>query len=117
MCQQFYAHFVFFSHYILLFVFVRLGTGGPTVVTEGKDALLTCVITGSFMNDTVLWRRGNNDILAAGTNRVTTDRRFRVLHDESMFVRFLSIKILIFTSIYYISRRCEMKQLIQFRFI
>lgn len=60
------------------------GTGGPTVVTEGKDALLTCVITGSFMNDTVLWRRGNNEILAAGTNRVTTDRRFRVLHDESM---------------------------------
>lgn len=39
---------------------------------------------GSFMNDTVLWRRGNNDILAAGTNRVTNDRRFRVLHDESM---------------------------------
>ena len=62
------------------------GTGGPTVVTEGKDALLTCVIMGSFMNDTVLWRRGNNDILAAGTNRVTSDRRFRVLHDESMFV-------------------------------
>lgn len=67
-----------------LFV-VILGTGGPTVVTEGKDALLTCVITGSFMNDTVLWRRGNNEILAAGTNRVTTDRRFRVLHDESMY--------------------------------
>lgn len=69
------------------YLFVRcLGTGGPTVVTEGKDALLTCVITGSFMNDTVLWRRGNDDILAAGTNRVTTDRRFRVLHDESMLV-------------------------------
>lgn len=63
-----------------------LGTGGPTVVTEGKDALLTCVIMGSFSNDTVLWRRGNDDILAAGTNRVTSDRRFRVLHDESEFV-------------------------------
>lgn len=62
-----------------------LGTGGPTVVTEGKDALLTCVIMGSFSNDTVLWRRGNDDILAAGTNRVTSDRRFRVLHDESEF--------------------------------
>ena len=60
-------------------------SGGPTVVTEGKDALLTCVIMDSFSNDTVLWRRGNNDILSAGKNRVTSDRRFRVLHDESMF--------------------------------
>lgn len=70
-----------------MFALITLGfivTGGPTVVTEGKDALLTCVIMGSFSNDTVLWRRGNNDILAAGTNRVTTDRRFGVLHDESM---------------------------------
>lgn len=63
-----------------------IGTGGPTVVTEGKDALLTCVIMGSFSNDTVLWRRGNDDILAAGTNRVTSDRRFRVLHDESRLI-------------------------------
>lgn len=79
------------SHSIPFYLFVRcLGTGGPTVVTEGKDALLTCVITGSFMNDTVLWRRGNDDILAAGTNRVTTDRRFRVLHDESMFIHSFS---------------------------
>lgn len=61
-----------------------LGMGGPTrMVTEGKDALLTCVIMGSFANDTVLWKRGNNDIIAAGTSRVTNDRRFRVLHDES----------------------------------
>lgn len=67
-----------------------IGTG-PTVVTltarytvtAGKDALLTCVIMGTFTNDTVLWRRGNNEILAAGTNRVTNDRRYRVLHDES----------------------------------
>lgn len=60
-----------------------LGTGGPSVVTEGKDALLTCVIMGSFENDTtVIWRRGNNEILSAGTNRVTQDRRISVLHDE-----------------------------------
>lgn len=57
------------------------------MVTEGKDALLTCVIMGPFSNDTVLWRRGNNDILAAGTSRVVPDKRFRVLHDESMFGR------------------------------
>lgn len=59
-----------------------LGTGGPSVVTEGKDALLTCVIMGLFENDTVIWRRGSNEILAAGTNRVTQDRRISVLHDE-----------------------------------
>lgn len=61
---------------------IALGTGGPSVVTEGKDALLTCVIMGLFQNDTVIWRRGNNEILAAGTNRVTQDRRISVLHDE-----------------------------------
>lgn len=61
------------------------GTGGPAVVTEGKDALLTCVIMGSFENDTVIWRRGNDEILAAGVSRVTQDRRIRVLHDESNF--------------------------------
>lgn len=75
------------------------------MVSEGKDALLTCVIMGSFMNDTVLWRRGNNDILAAGTNRVTSDRRFRVLHDESMFP-FCAIRIISVI----ISRGCEMRQ-------
>lgn len=56
--------------------------GATTVVTEGKDALLTCVIMGTYSNDTVLWRRGNNEIIAAGTNRVINDRRFRVLHDD-----------------------------------
>lgn len=37
---------------------------------------------GLFENDTVIWRRGNNEILAAGINRVTQDRRISVLHDE-----------------------------------
>lgn len=59
-----------------------VGTGGPFVVTEGKDALLTCVIMGKFDNDTVIWKRGNNEILAAGMNRVSKDRRIRVLHDD-----------------------------------
>lgn len=56
--------------------------GAATVVTEGKDALLTCVIMGAYSNDTVLWRRSNNEIVAAGTNRVISDRRFSVLHDD-----------------------------------
>lgn len=68
------------------FFFCFIGTGGPSVVTEGKDALLTCVIMGSFENDTVIWRRGNDEILAAGINRVTQDRRIRVLHDESNLI-------------------------------
>lgn len=59
-----------------------IGTGGPSVVTEGKDALLTCVIMGPFENDTVIWRKGT-EILAAGMNRVTSDKRISVLHDES----------------------------------
>lgn len=58
-----------------------IGTGGPAVVTEGKDALLTCVITGPYQNDTVIWRKGT-EILAAGKNRVTGDKRISVLHDD-----------------------------------
>lgn len=60
-----------------------IGTGGPAVVTEGKDALLTCVISGPFENDTVIWRKGP-EILAAGKNRVTLDKRISVLHDDGM---------------------------------
>lgn len=37
---------------------------------------------GTYSDDTVLWRRGNNEIISAGTNRVIADKRFRVLHDE-----------------------------------
>lgn len=58
-----------------------IGTGGPSVVTEGKDALLTCVIMGPFENDTVIWRK-DTEILAAGMNRVTADKRLSVLHDD-----------------------------------
>ncbi|XP_055693632.1 Ig-like and fibronectin type-III domain-containing protein 1 [Lutzomyia longipalpis] len=60
-----------------------IGTGGPTIIGEGSDALLTCVITGSYANDTVLWRKGPNEILSAGINRVTSDKRISILHDDS----------------------------------
>lgn len=62
------------------------GTGGPSVVTEGKDALLTCVIMGPYSNDTVLWRRGADVILSAGMNRVTNDKRISILHDECKLI-------------------------------
>lgn len=56
------------------------------MVTEGKDALLTCVIMVPFGNDTVIWRRGHNEILAAGKNRVTSDKRISVLHDDGKYL-------------------------------
>ncbi|XP_039449778.1 Ig-like and fibronectin type-III domain-containing protein 1 isoform X2 [Culex pipiens pallens] len=60
-----------------------VGTGGPSVVHEGDDALLTCVVMTPYNNDTVLWRKGPNEILAAGTSRVTSDKRISILHDDS----------------------------------
>lgn len=66
----------------MLFFFVIIGTGGPSIVIEGKDALLTCVVMGPYMNDTVLWKKGPTQILSAGMNRVTSDKRITILHDE-----------------------------------
>ncbi|XP_055857089.1 Ig-like and fibronectin type-III domain-containing protein 2 [Episyrphus balteatus] len=60
-----------------------IGTGGPSLVMEGKDALLTCVVTQPYLNNTVLWRKGSKEIMSAGMNRVTQDTRIRVLHDEN----------------------------------
>lgn len=60
-----------------------INTGGPRVVEEGEDALLTCVVMGSYRNDTVIWRKGPSEILSAGLNRVTNDKRISVLHDNA----------------------------------
>ena len=57
------------------------GTGGPSEVREGKDALLTCVVMAPFYNDTIIWRRGS-EILSAGMNRVTSDKRISILHED-----------------------------------
>ncbi|XP_037904934.1 Ig-like and fibronectin type-III domain-containing protein 1 isoform X1 [Hermetia illucens] len=59
-----------------------VGTGGPSELVEGEDALLTCVVTPPYLNNTVVWRRGRT-ILSAGTNRVSNDNRISILHDES----------------------------------
>lgn len=78
-----------------------LGTGGPTIVTENKDALLTCVIMAPFLNDTVLWRKGPDGvILSAGMNRVTNDKRISVLHDECKCCTVIYFKHHIFHIIY-----------------
>jgi Immunoglobulin domain len=34
-------------------------------------------------NETVIWKRGQSEVLTAGLNRVTNDRRFSILHDEN----------------------------------
>lgn len=60
-----------------------INTGGPRVVAEGEDALLTCVVMGSYRNDTVIWRKGPSEILSAGLNRVTNDKRISILHDDA----------------------------------
>lgn len=61
-----------------------LGTGGPSLIFENKDALLTCVVSENSGNNTVIWKKGD-EILTAGTVRVTKDHRVRVLHDESEY--------------------------------
>ena len=53
----------------------------PVIVTEGSDALLTCVAR-QLGEHTVLWKYGRDKILTAGSSRITSDKRFRVLHDE-----------------------------------
>lgn len=50
-------------------------------MNEGDDALLTCVVMNPFINETVIWRKGPHEILSAGMNRVTQDKRISVLHD------------------------------------
>ena len=52
-------------------------------MVEGGDALLTCVVMNPYTNDTVIWRRGSKEIISAGRNRVTADKRITILHDES----------------------------------
>lgn len=39
---------------------------------------------GRYSNDTVLWRKGT-EILTAGINRVSLDKRISILHDECKF--------------------------------
>jgi len=53
---------------------------------ESKDALLTCVVSDNSSNNTVIWKKGD-EILTAGTVRVTKDHRVRILHDESEFYK------------------------------
>lgn len=70
--------------YKINLVYPPKGTGGPSIILESKDALLTCVVSENSSNNTVIWKKGD-EILTAGTVRVTKDHRVRILHDESMY--------------------------------
>ena len=74
------------------FFFFFIGTGGPSIIYEGKDALLTCVVSENRSNNTVIWKK-SGEILTAGKVRVTSDHRISVLHDESKFnkIKLLSL--------------------------
>lgn len=50
---------------------------------EGEDALLTCVVMSPAKNDTILWKKGPTEVLSANLNRVTSDKRISILHDEA----------------------------------
>ena len=58
---------------------------GKISLVEGEDALLTCVAR-NVGNNTVLWKKPNGkklpQVLTAGTSRVSSDNRIKVIHDD-----------------------------------
>ena len=54
----------------------------PIVTAEGHNAMLTCVAR-NLGDHNLIWRFGNK-ILTAGSTRVTSDKRFSVIHDEGV---------------------------------
>ena len=59
------------------------------MIFEGKDALLTCVVSDTNANNTVIWKKAD-EVLTAGMVRVTNDPRISILHDDSKFCSFLA---------------------------
>ena len=58
----------------------------PVAVVQGENAPLTCVVR-QLGDATVVWKKWETGksgpkVLTAGENRVTSDERIRVLHDE-----------------------------------
>ncbi|XP_075234927.1 Ig-like and fibronectin type-III domain-containing protein 1 [Lycorma delicatula] len=74
----------------------REGSLHPVHVYEDDNALITCVVR-DVGNNTVIWKREEPDthrwrILTAGHERVSQDKRIKVLHDEGGNVWVLAIK-------------------------
>lgn len=53
---------------------------------------MTCVVSENYNNYTVIWKKANQ-VLTAGRERVSTDKRISVLHDESMYKHLLLLEI------------------------
>lgn len=67
----------------------------PTILAEGADALLTCVVQDQD-TFTLMWKKAEKDkagpkILTANGERITSDVRFNVLHEEGGAVYVLHI--------------------------
>ena len=63
----------------------------PLVVAEGQSAAITCVVR-NIGNYTVLWRDQNDSILTVGSERITTDKRINVVHDDGGDVWVLAVQ-------------------------
>lgn len=64
----------------------REGSIHPVHVYEDDNALITCVVR-DIGNNTVIWKREEQEthrwrILTAGHDRVSPDKRIKILHDE-----------------------------------
>ena len=55
----------------------------PMITAENRSILLTCVVR-NLGNYTLLWKKGTNTVLTAGTVRITADQRYNVIHDEGL---------------------------------
>lgn len=53
---------------------------------------MPCTLRKVSLNDTVLWRRAStNEVLTAGSSRVTADKRINILHDKRKYIQFTFI--------------------------
>lgn len=78
------------------------------VINEGEDALMPCTLTKVSVNDTVLWRRAStNEVLTAGSSRVTADKRINILHDKRKYNRPHTHTILTFMYLYLTARHAD----------
>lgn len=94
----FYLHFIFLSccktlycNWCVICVYGNQTGDQEIIVTkEGDDALLPCTLQKStYSNDTVLWKRAStNEILTAGTNRISKDKRINIFHDKCKYYHF-----------------------------
>ena len=73
--------------------FVDASTSGPIVVSEGQDALITCITRHSNENNhVIIWRKDTSKVLLAGPTKIVRDDRISLIHDDGGDVYVLAIK-------------------------